>query len=48
MKTSIGVTLKTEPLYTYMHVKTINDKGGHELERDQGGVYRKVWREKRK
>ena len=25
-------------MYTYMHVITINEKRGHELERDQGWV----------
>lgn len=30
-----------------MHKVTVDGKRGHELERDQGAVYRSVWREER-
>lgn len=33
--------------YTYKFLNKINEKRGHELEQEQGGVDGKVWREER-
>lgn len=33
---------------TYMHAVTVDEKRGHGFEREQGGVYRKAWREVRR
>lgn len=33
-------------LYIYMHATT-NEERGHSLEREQGEVYRRVWREEK-
>lgn len=30
-----------------MHVGTIDENGGHQIEKDKGGVYGKILREKR-
>ena len=30
----------------FLYVITINEKRGHEIKREQGGVYGRVWREK--
>lgn len=34
--------------YTYKYVTTIKEKGGHEFQREQVGVYRKMQVEERK
>jgi hypothetical protein len=34
-------------IYIYMHIYvTINEKGGHKFESEQGGMYGGVWRKK--
>lgn len=34
--------------YTYMYVTIINDKRGHEFEKEKGGTNEMIWRNKRK
>lgn len=33
--------------YTFAYVTTINERRRHEFEKEQGWLYRRVWREKR-
>lgn len=33
--------------YTYMYVATSNDRRGHEFEREQGGLYGRLWRKEK-
>lgn len=33
-------------VYTYIHIITMSERRGHELEGKQGGVYDRVWSEK--